>query len=345
MSLNTPCKLGGLLAGLFLMGSAGADVTVVSWGGVFQDAQRQVFFDPLRAQGLKLKEDSWDGGIGILRSKIQAGDSNWDLVQVEPEELVLGCEEGLFEPLDYSRIGDESQFITGATSECGLGANVYSIVIAYDGDKLADGPKSWADFWDLKKFPGKRALRQGPKMNLEFALMADGVPPEKVYELLRTPAGVDRAFAKLDQIKSSVVWWSAGNQPMQLLGSGEVAMTTTYNGRVFASNESDERNFRVVWNGGVFMVDNWVMLKGSRNQDDAYRFLSYFADAKHQALFPAKIRYGVPNKNANALIPAAVQAELPTSPSALAQSVPFDAEFWLENIDSLTERFSAWSAK
>ena len=345
MSLNAPCTLGGLLAGLLLMGNASADVTVVSWGGVFQDAQREVFFDPLRAQGLKLKEDSWDGGIGILRSKIQAGDGNWDLVQVEPEELVLGCEEGLFEPLDWSRIGDREPFITGATSECGLGANVYSIVIAYDSDRLAEAPKSWADFWDLKKFPGKRALRQGPKMNLEFALMADGVPPEQVYQVLRTPQGVDRAFAKLDQIKSSVVWWSAGNQPMQLLGSGEVVMTTTYNGRVFATNDSDQRNFRVVWNGSIFMVDNWVLLKGSRNQDDAYRFLHYFADAANQARFPAKIRYGVPNRNANTLITPAVQAELPTSPSALAQSVPFDAQFWLENIDSLTERFSAWSAK
>jgi putative spermidine/putrescine transport system substrate-binding protein len=345
MSLNAPCKLGGLLAGLLLMGNASAEVTVVSWGGVFQDAQRQVFFEPLRAQGLKLKEDSWDGGIGILRSKIQAGDSNWDLVQVEPEELVLGCEEGLFEPLDWSRIGDREQFITGASSECGLGANVYSIVIAYDSDRLAEAPKSWADFWDVQKYPGKRALRQGPKMNLEFALMADGVPADQVYQVLRTPQGVDRAFAKLDQIKANVVWWSAGNQPMQLLGSNEVVMTTTYNGRVFATNESDRRNFRVVWNGSIFMVDNWVLLKGSHEQADAYRFLNYFADASNQARFPAKIRYGVPNRNANALITPAVQAELPTSPSALAQSVPFDAQFWLDNIDSLTERFSAWSAK
>ncbi|MGF7111520.1 putative spermidine/putrescine transport system substrate-binding protein [Pseudomonas laurylsulfatiphila] len=335
----------GFLAGVVLASNASAQVTLVSWGGIFQDAQREVFFDPLRAEGLKIHEDSWDGGIGILRSKIMAGDSGWDLVQVEPEEMVLGCEEGLYQPLDFARIGKPSQFIPGAASECGLGANVYSIVIAYDGNVLKTGPQSWSDFWDVKKFPGKRALRQGPKMNLEFALMADGVAPDQVYSVLSTPQGVDRAFAKLEQLKPNVIWWSAGNQPMQLLGSGEVVMTTTYNGRVFAANESDKRNFKVVWNGGIFMVDSWVLLKGSKNQEDAYRFLKYFGDARNQARFPLKIRYGVANKDANQLLPAEIQAQLPSSPETLAKSVPFNAEYWLENIDSLTERFSAWSAK
>jgi putative spermidine/putrescine transport system substrate-binding protein len=90
-----------------------------------------------------------------------------------------------------------------------------------------------ADFFNTKKFPGKRGMRKTPKANLEMALIADGVANKDVYEMLATDAGVDRAFAKLDTIKDHVVWWEAGAQPPQLLADGEVAMTTAYNGRIF----------------------------------------------------------------------------------------------------------------
>jgi putative spermidine/putrescine transport system substrate-binding protein len=246
------------------------DLTVVSWGGTYQDAQRQIYFKPFQEQtGSKLIDDSWNGGVGTLRAKVQGGSLDWDVVQVEAEELVLGCEEGLFEDLDWSMLGGKDAFIPAAVHDCGVGTIVWSTVLAYDGARIKDGPKSWADFWDVQKYPGKRALRRGPKYTLEFALIADGVEPAKVYDVLKTDAGVDRAFRKLDQIKSSLVWWEAGAQPPQLLASGEVVMTSAYNARVTAANKSDNRDFRIVWPGGVYAVDSWVILRGSPNKAEA----------------------------------------------------------------------------
>jgi putative spermidine/putrescine transport system substrate-binding protein len=322
------------------------DLTVVSWGGAYQDAQKKVYFEPFQKDTkIKMHDESWDGGIGVLRAKVQGGNANWDVVQVESDELQIGCEEGLYQKLDWSKIGGKGAYLPAAVSPCGVGAILYNFILAYDGDKLKAGPKSWADFFDLKKFPGKRALRKGPKTNLEIALMADGVAPKDVYKVLATPAGVDRAFKKLDTIKSSLIWWEAGAQPPQLLASGEVAMTSAYNGRISAANAKDKKNFKIVWDDSLFTLDSWVILKGTPNLTQAYSFLKFVGEAKHQKSLPEYISYGVTNKAASKEIKAEYLPNLPTNPKNLAHAVHIDTAFWLENNDRLTERFNKWAAK
>lgn len=323
------------------------DLTVVSWGGVFQDAQREVYFEPFRKEtGVPLAEDSWDGGIGMLRTKVGAGEANnWDVVQVEAEEEALGCEEGLFETIDPASIGGADRYIPGSVTECGIPANVVSVILAYDGKVFADGPKTWADVFDTKKFPGKRSFRSGPKMNLEFALMADGVAPTEVYKVLGTPEGIDRAFAKLDTIKKDIVWWTSGNQPMQLLGSGEVAMTTSYNGRIGAANKENNRDFRIMWTGNILNIDSWVILKGSPNKDNAIKLLEFLGRTEHQAKWPAKLGYGVGSKAAQAALPVELASTLPTAPANLSAGTNINADFWIQNVDALNARFATWAAK
>ncbi|KZD07604.1 ABC transporter substrate-binding protein [Oceanibaculum pacificum] len=339
----------GTLATALLVGTMGMaqarDLTVVSWGGAYQAAQKEVYFEPFKkASGLPLLDESWDGGIGVLRAKVEGGNNTWDVVQVESEELALGCEEGLYETIDYSKIGGKDAYIPAAVHECGVGAIVYSFVMGYDRDKLKDGPKNWADFFDTKKYPGKRALRAGPKSTLEFALIGDGVKPSEVYKVLGTPEGVDRAFKKLDSIRNDLIFWKAGAQPPQLLASGEVVMTSVYNGRIDAANKTDKRNFGTVWNGSLFTLDTWVILKGTPNKDAAYKLLDFIGKAENQAKLPVAIAYGVTNKGANKLIDPARLKDLPTADENMANAVVISDEFWLENVDRLTERFNKWAA-
>lgn len=325
--------------------AAARDLTVVSWGGAYQDVQKKVYFEPFKATGTPMNDESWDGGIGVLRAKVQGGASTWDVVQVESEELALGCEEGLFEQLAYSRIGGEGQYIKEAVNPCGVGAIIYNFVLGYDKDKLKTAPKGWADFFDTKTYPGKRALRQGPKTTLEIALIGDGVAPKDVYKVLATEAGVERAFKKLDSIKNDLVWWKAGAQPPQLLASGEVAMTSVYNGRIDAANKTDKKNFGMVWNGSLFTIDSWVILKGSPNTEAAYKFLDFVGKAENQAKLSQGIAYGTSNRRAAEMVPAAVLADLPTAPDNMKNAIEISTTFWLENIDRLTERFNKWAAK
>jgi putative spermidine/putrescine transport system substrate-binding protein len=321
-------------------------LTVVSWGGAYQAAQKQVYFEPFKkATGIDMIDESWDGGIGVLRSKVEGGtDSGWDVVQVESEELAAGCDEGLYLPLDWSKIGGKDQYIDAAYNECGVGAIVYDFVLGYDKDKIKDAPKGWADFFDLKKYPGKRGLRQGPKTNLEIALMADGVAPADVYKVLATPEGVDRAFKKLDSIKNDIVWWKAGAEPPQLLASGQVTLTSVYNGRIDAANHKDKRNFGIQWNGGLYTIDSWVILKTSPNKDDAYKYLDFVGKAENQAKLPEAIAYGVTNKDATPMIDPKRLPDLPTAPDNFKNVVHISDAFWIENIDKLNERFNTWAA-
>ncbi|MDR3435776.1 MAG: ABC transporter substrate-binding protein [Telmatospirillum sp.] len=322
------------------------DLTVVSLGGSLQDAEREVYFKPFSQQsGIKTTDDIWDGGVGVLRAKIKGGKSTWDVVEMDSSELAVGCEEGLYEKLDWSKIGGKDAYIPSAVSECGVGVIVYDYVLAYDGDKLKDGPKSWADFFDLKKFPGKRALRQGPQTNLEIALMADGVKPADIYKELASESGVQRALKKLDTIKSELIFWKTGAQPPQLLASGEVAMTTSYNGRIAAANAQDHKNFKMSWDGAIYVLDSWAIMKGSPNIKDAYAFLSYVGKPEVQKLLPERIAYGVTAAGVNPLLKPELLTDLPSAPQNMANAIPYDTDFWLENTDRLTERFNQWAGK
>jgi putative spermidine/putrescine transport system substrate-binding protein len=326
--------------------SGARDLTVTAWGGSSQAAQTKLYYSPFTAKtGTKIVEDSWSGGIGILRTKVKGGNANWDLVQVEADELQLGCDEGLFEKLDWKALGGRERFVKNAAQDCGAGSVVWTTALVYDADRLKEGPKNWADFWDLTKFPGKRTLRKGPKYTLEFALLADGVAPADVYKVLRTPAGIDRAFKKLDAIKSNIIWWAAGSQGPQLLASGEVAMGGIYASRALSANRSDKKNFRVVWNGSVYAIDYFVILKDSPNKARAVELLNFMTQPENQKNFPAEANQGITTIEANKQIDKAVAVNLPTYPENEASALALDVDFWVDNIDQLTQRFNAWAAQ
>jgi putative spermidine/putrescine transport system substrate-binding protein len=341
--------IGGAALALLGLGEAqaqGRDLTVVSWGGAYQDAQREVFFRPwMQARSQRMLEETWDGGIGVLRARIQSGANTWDVVQVESEELLIGCEEGLFERMDWAAIGGRDHYIPQAVNECGVGAIYYSFVLAWDRARLRDGPQSWTDFFDTQRFPGRRGLRRGPKTTLEIALLADGVAPDQVYRLLATDAGVDRAFRKLDSIRRDLAWWERGSQPPQWLASGEVAMTNAYNGRISAANASDNRDFGIAWAQNLYTLDSWVIMRGSPNRQRALDFLRFAGQAEVQAGLPPRIPYGVTARGVNERLPREVLANLPTAPQNSGAALQIDDKFWLDNLDRLTTRFNTWVSR
>ena len=152
----------------------------------------------------------------------------------------------------------------GALTECGVGTLFYSTIYAYNLKQFPGAkPSTIGDFFDLEKFPGRRGMRRTPHVNLEFALMADGVPLQRVYAVLDTQEGLDRAFRKLDSIKDHIVWWEAGAQPPQMLADGEVAMTTAYNGRIFNAQVLENQPFAIVWDGQLLDMGQMVIVSGT----------------------------------------------------------------------------------
>ncbi|WP_331157606.1 extracellular solute-binding protein [Steroidobacter sp.] len=319
-------------------------LTVVGWGGSSQRAHRDAYWTSFVVHtGIPLQEDTWHGGIDVLREKARSGD--WDIVQVEVEELLLGCAEGLFEPMDWRALGGREAFIEPSVQDCGVGAMVWSQLFGYDADRMPNGPRNWAEFWDVQRFPGRRGLRRTPKYTLEFALMADGVEPDDVYKVLRTEAGVDRAFRKLDEIKPHAVWWTSISQVPDLLTSGRVIASVTSPGRLLVANRDEGRHFKVVWDGNIYAVDFWVIMKGSRRKSQALRLVQYMKQPEHEARLAHFIPTGLSNRQAIASLEPALRVDTPSNAGNLAHAVELDAQFWVEHSSELTERFEAWLQK
>lgn len=345
--MSTSIKLAAMALGWALVGEAmAAELTVISFGGAGKSAQDKAYYGPFqRATGIKVIGAEYNGEMAKIKAMVDSRSVSWDVVEVEPAALARGCDEGLFEKLDYSKIGNTADFLDGAVQPCGIGMNVWSIVLAYNADKLKTAPASWKDFWDVKTFPGKRGLRKGAQDNLEFALMADGVAPKDVYKVLATPAGVNRAFRKLDQLKPNVQWWEAGSQPPQFLVSGDVVMSSAYNGRISEARK-EGKNLKVVWNGSVYNYDYWAIPKGSPRKHDALKFIRFAMQPVNQKAYADTIDYGVTHRKALQMLDTKTSSrDLPTSPRNLAVALSEDTAFWVDRSEELEQRFNAWVAK
>lgn len=321
------------------------DLTIVAYGGGTQASLRKAYFESFeRATGTPIVEDELPT-LAKVRAMVQTGNITWDLLDQESPDAALGCEEGLFERLDLSGI-DVSSYYPGTVGDCGLGMYVAGNVMAYNGDKIDDPPRSWADFWNVEKWPGKRGFWFTPKGALEFALMADGVAPADVYNVLREPGGIDRAFAKLDELKPDILWWKTGGEMINRLASGEYTMTMAWNGRLDVANREDNQNFKIVWSAGfTYVVDTWVMIRGTPNKQKAYEFLKFQSDPRRQAEFMRHIAYSAANQDALQYVDEERQKVLPLAPQNAKYGVEVNDEFWAQHLDSLTERFNAWAAR
>ena len=332
-------------AALALPALAQHNITVVNFGGANGAAQKKAFVEAYeKSTGGKITTVEYNGEQARIKAMVEAKKVTWDVVEVEGPDISRGCDEGLFERLDWSKLGAKSDYLPAAVHECGVGAFVWSTVLAYNGDKLKTAPTGWADFWDVKKFPGKRGLRKGARYNLEFALMADGVKAADVYKVLGTKDGADRAFKKLGELKPHIQWWEAGALPPQFLVAGDVAMTSAFSGRIDAA-QREGQNLKITWTGGIYDLDFWVMPKGGANKEAAMKFIALASSADAQAEYARHISYGPTHTKAMAKIDAKTQALLPTSPANSKDALRFDVAFWADQGEALEKRFAAWAAQ
>lgn len=339
--------------GLFAAQASAQQITITSWGGAYTKSQVAAMHEPFsKATGVKILSEDYNGGLAEIRAQVKTGNVKWDVVDVELAEAIRGCDEGLFEKIDASKlpkgadgVDAKNDFVPGMVTECAVANISFANVIAYDKARLgASVPTRLEDYFDLQKFPGKRGMKKEPNVNLEWALMADGVSAADVYRVLSTREGVDRAFRKLDSIKSQIVWWSAGAQPPQLLASGEVVMTSVYHGRIYDANVKDGKNFAIVWDGQISVPDLFVVMKGSKNVKTAMDFVMFATGTKPLAEQTKYIPYAPARKSSLALVDAKTKPWLP-GPSQAGRGFTTDAGWWADKADELNQRFAAWAAR
>ena len=348
---------------LLLCGRAAAQeqsLTLVSWGGAYTRACVNGYIERFeQVTGIDVKIEDYNGGLAQIRAQVDVGNVYWDVVDMELPDMVRGCDEGLLAPIDIDEMAPGADGTPAADdlpedgiTECGPTNIYYSTVVVYNDGRIgATKPTTIADFFDLEKFPGRRGMRRSPLANLEFALMADGVPLDQVYATLDTEAGVGRAFRKLDTIKDRIVWWEAGAQPPQMLADGEVVMTTAYNGRIFNAQNLEGQPFVIVWDGQVLDTGGVVIVEGTRNLEAAKMFVRFANTARAMAGVGRYISYSPTRQSAMPLISTHAETgidmspHMPTNPENAARALHNDWEWWSDNGEEMNERFSTWLAR
>jgi putative spermidine/putrescine transport system substrate-binding protein len=254
----------------------------------------------------------------------------------------MGQAQGLLDRID-TRLMDVANLMPSAVEEYGFGYATVTWGITYSTASFRDRrPAAWADLWDVAKVPGRRMMF-GPLVarHVEYALMADGVPPSDVYPL--TEAKVDRAFSRLAPLKPHIaVWYQTGSQAEQLFRTGEIDLGEFFNGRAFYLQDQGVP-VAFEWNQGVMNLTTWVLAKNAPNRENALKLLGFMSQPKPQAEFAQRIFYGPTNRKALEMIkdPRILQ-RLPTYPDNLKKQILLDGPWWGANLARYAQRWNTF---
>lgn len=332
-------------------------LTITTWGGAYEASQREAYFAPFaREAGVDIRLKPYNGGVEPLRRQATSAGGAWDVLDMTEPDALAACEEDLLEPFDAKVLSAapdgtpaREDFLSGAFLECGVAHIVYATVLAYD-DRAFPGekPHTVSDFFDVERFPGKRALRRKPIAVLEWALLSYGVPISQIYDLLSTERGMRLAFRKLDRIRDHIVWWDSGSEPPDLLESGEVAMASGFNGRFFNSRVNKNIPITVIWDGQFLDTSVWVISKDTPRRKLAEKFIRFATKAENMAAFARLIPYGPTRRSAirriglHAKSNVPMLPHMPTSPNNLQRAIRADS-LWYAHTELVRQRwFNEW---
>ncbi|MDB5999897.1 MAG: transporter substrate-binding protein [Rhizobacter sp.] len=314
---------------------AAEQLVFAGFGGAYQTGQQKALFEPFEKEtGIKIVQTT---GVDLakLRAQVQAGSVEWDFVSLPDRLRYTAVQDGLLMPLDYSVI-NAKKIVPALVTPQAVGGVTIPMLMAYSTKAYAAGkaPRTWADFWNISGIPGQRGMYNGPVYSLEFALIADGVPKDKLY-----PLDLDRAFKSMSKIKSNVVWWSQMSQPGPLLQSGEIVVTPSVRA-ITAMLEGEP--IAVSYDGAALTFEAWVVPKGSKNAANAMKFIDFALRPRQQAELTKYIAYGPTNSDAEALLDPKVRPHLSSNPDNAAKGFLLSGDYWGANLDKVTERWNEW---
>jgi len=347
-------------------------VVVVSWGGAYTESQKLGYGDPAAKKlGIPIDWVDYSGGLSEVKAQKAAGAITWDIIDVYAMDTIIGCDEGLFVEFDFDKdfppapdgTPASQDMFTTMPSKCAVGNILYSWTYAYHDEKIGSKkPKKIKDFFNTKKWPGKRGIYKSAMHNLEIALAADGVKPGKggsnIYEILETDAGLDRAFNKIKELctdpKGGCVFWSAGAKPPELLMQGEVVMATGWNGRFFNAEIGEGAPLKQVWDAQGLDYQYMSIVKGGPNQADAMKAVAEMTSTHGLAGSAKYIAYAPWRKSSLKVIEAGepwykdgktnMMEQMPTHPNNTKNYFLVDPIFWADNSTEIGERWEAMKA-
>jgi putative spermidine/putrescine transport system substrate-binding protein len=309
-------------------------VVYVGYGGAQQDAQAKAWLAPFtKATGTKTKQET-NFDNAKIKAQVDSGNVLWDVAQDFSFFVTAECGT-LFQhspQVDRSKL--EPKLVT---NDCGIPVSQVAAVLVYNAKAYRTAPTSWADFFDLHKFPGKRATFNAATYNLEAALLGDGVPGDKLY-----PLDVARAYKKLDTIKDNLIVVDSPPGVPEKVASGEADMALVFSARGYTAAQANPA-LTPVWNQGIFDWDNLAILKDAPHPKAAQQLLSFVAQPRQQATFASIFPYGVTTLNTQVPLNDLAKKWWVNNPANQAGRVNIDQHYWGSKYQELGDQWTTWT--
>lgn len=312
-------------------------VTLTSWGGSYQEILVKYALTPFtEATGIKVNIVPAPD-LSKMKAQLLTGNVDWDVYDNSGAVIASGSKQDFWEKLDLSMFDLEDFVIPPSSNSVPIG--MYAGGIAWDPKKFGPGnhPSTFAEYFDLKKFPGRRTLRNRPNETLEAALLADGVLPKDIY-----PIDVDRAFKALDRIKPSIATWiTATPQTISLVQMGEVDFTYAISNRVKETTEPGGGTpLAFSFEQNLIVTEAVAVPKGAPNKENAMKLIAYLLRPEIQAHAWEKLGVGPISRKAAQMMSPEARKWVPNLNSA--NGLIIDDVYWANNLDAVSRRFKEW---
>lgn len=335
-----------------------SQLKISTWGGAYKISQEKAFFDPFsKNTGTTIDVSAHTNPLDLLKKWKDDGSSSLDVIDLTAYEAEKACDEGYLISLSEQNIAKgangesiEADFISDSLIDCAVPSVAWSaLMVVKNGTFKKKKPRNWRDFFNLKRFPGKRSLKKSARYTLEAALLADGVKTEDLYFTLSTIEGQKRAFKSLNRLKDNIVWWTSSKEAIENLKSSEVVMGHAFNGRLFNSIVGDGLDVTLIWQDQLYDLDYWGVPRHSKNRKAALDFINFATEPKQLAEQSKWMPYGPMRRSSLKFIGKHKIADihmapyLPTTKAHFQKAIKFNEGFWISSKGKeLEERFESW---
>jgi putative spermidine/putrescine transport system substrate-binding protein len=334
----------GPLAGIASRAAQAAEqpVTYFTYGGAWKQAIAGAFFDPFtKKTGIPVQYQE-PYAFAKLRAMHEAKAQQIDIAGLSGMDVYIAGRMKMITPIDWSIVDRSALDPQQLHHENVIGVSSQSMNICYSKKKWpgAERPSSWADFWNVEKFPGRRALRRDAFWTMEAAAKADGIKDDAFY-----PLDVDRVFRSLDRIKPHIkAWWSDNSLAQQLMEQEEVDLIYMTNGRATQSILDHKAPYEMIWNEAIYAghAEGWVVPVGSPNPKGGMKALDIVGRAEYQAMFARLLYYAPQNSKAIDLLDPALARLMPSYPDNEKVAHVSNYQWWADNNARAQRRFEQW---
>jgi putative spermidine/putrescine transport system substrate-binding protein len=327
--------VGGSLRSIAAAATSGS-VIYSGFGGIYEQGIRQAVLTPFQQQtGTQVEVTTGASSIAKIRAMVSAKRTEWDLVDATGPAFGQLLDANVLQKLDTSIVNASDLASPKYIGPYGVAIYAYSHNIFWN-KKVIGGPlNSWADVWNVSKFPGKRGFQSVPWYTLEIALVADGVPLDKLY-----PLDVDRAFRSLDKIKGHAAFLDL-NTLTNLVAQQEI-VTGDLNLARIQKITKDGVPLAYNWKQTLVDVERWPVLIGAPHPAQANQLINFAIQPEQQLQILKVLGYSPTNKKAIAQIDPEQAKDLPGTPATAPDSFYLDPDWWAKNGKAVEKRFQEW---